>query len=255
MNQLRVGNPAENQAHLGLIIGNMTKPVNGNPALLTHEEVETIFHEFGHLLHLLLTTVPVKSLAGTNVPWDFVELPSQLMENFCWNRKTLDTFALHFETNETIPDELFKKMLNARNYMSASACMRQLSFAKLDLKLHLDPNLNTGIDLNELDNQIIGSYKMQLSEASPTILRQFGHLFSDPTGYAAGYYSYKWAEVLDADAFTKFEESGTLSSEVGLSFREEILSKGNSLPVEQLFKNFRGRDPELQALLDRNGLD
>ena len=144
-------------------------------------------------------------------------------------------------------------MLNARNYMSATACMRQLSFAKLDLELHLDPTLNTNIDLNLLDQEIIGSYKATLSETTPTILRQFGHLFSDPTGYAAGYYSYKWAEVLDADAFTKFEEHGTLSPEIGRSFRKEILSKGNSQPVDQLFHNFRGREPKLQPLLERSG--
>ncbi|MFV8748917.1 M3 family metallopeptidase [Nannocystaceae bacterium ST9] len=261
MNALFTHEPNKPDAppHLGLICGNMTAPLDGKPALLNHREVETVFHEFGHLLHHLLSEVEVRSLAGTNVAWDFVELPSQIMENWCWERAALDLFARHHETGERIPDELFDKLIRARNFRSASAMMRQLGFASLDLALHLElaPALLAGREhpaLLEFCRAAQQPFAVVELPNDYAMVCGFSHLFAAPIAYASGYYSYKWAEVLDADAFEAFKQQGVFSREVGERFRKVILARGDSRDPAELYREFRGRDPELDPLLIRAGL-
>ena len=240
--------------HLGLICGNLTLPVGGKPALLTHREVETIFHEFGHLLHHCLSRVEIRSLAGTNVPWDFVELPSQIMENWCWERESLDLFSRHFETDEPIPEELFQKMKRAKTFRGGNAQMRQLSLGILDLSLHRGYSPASDGDPIRYARKLLQAFSPAKLPEDYATLAAFTHLFSSPVGYGAGYYSYKWAEVLEADAFTRFREDGVISRKVGHQFRECILAKGDSQDPAELYRSFMGRDPDLNALLERSGL-
>lgn len=263
---LLYGDGSEDAPLVGLICGNFTPPIEGR-ALLNHGEVETLFHEFGHLLHHLLTRAELRSQAGTNVAWDFVELPSQIMENWCWEREALNLFARHYETNEVIPEALFERLSRARTFRAATAQMRQLTFATVDLLLHTQfvPASSEVFEqesFRDLEGKRALAYAFEImNELSPTrlfeeyaMINAFTHLFASPVGYAAGYYSYKWAEVLDADAFSRFKREGLFSREVGESFRRELLSQGSSADPQDLFKAFMGRAPELEPLFVRQGL-
>jgi oligopeptidase A len=240
--------------HLGTVCGNLTPPSGGRPSLLTHREVETIFHEFGHLLHHCLSRVEIRSLAGTNVAWDFVELPSQIMENWCWEREALDLFARHHETGAPIPEDLLAKMKRARTFLAANAQMRQLGFGFLDLLLHTAYSPESDGDVVEYSRRLIGQFSPAPLPAEHATVASFTHLFANPVGYGAGYYSYKWAEVLDADAFTRFRALGILSGEAGREFREKILARGDGEDPSVLYRDFMGRDPDPETLLERAGL-
>lgn len=259
MNGLITGGPGVGghsgfHPHLGLICANITPPLGDKAALLTHDEVQTLFHEFGHLLHHLLSNVEVRSLGGTNVAWDFVELPSQIMENWCWEREALNLFARHVETGEVIPEALFSKMKRARTFREATAMMRQLGFATVDLALHRSYDPARDGDLVRYTNSVLEAYAPARYPPDYAFITGFSHLFSSGIAYAAGYYSYKWAEVLDADAFSLFLEEGVFSREVGLAFRRSVLERGDSEDPMKLFKDFRGREPSVDALLLRSGL-
>ncbi len=263
MNDFLSGGPREGGLflpHLGFIAGNFSPPEAGRPSLLTHREVQTVFHEFGHLLHHLTSRVPIPGRGGLNVAWDWVELPSQIMENWTYEEEALALFAKHYETGEGIPREILDRLLAARRFLGGWAQMRQLSFGSLDLALHgelapgLDPEAAEGPDGSR---SVMAFAEERLLSFSPTpnfarnhILSTFSHLFSG--GYAAGYYSYLWSEVLDADAFGRFVEEGVLNPSTGRAYLEAILSRGDSADPEDLFREFMGRDPNPEALLTRN---
>ena len=240
--------------HVAVFAGNFTPPVGDKPALLNHREVETVFHEFGHTMHHASSQVEVRTLAGTNVAWDFVELPSQIMENWCWEKQALDLFARRYDTGEPIPDALLERLQAARTFRTANAMMRQLGFAQADLALHIDWDPEKDGDPVLFGRAIFEQHSPLPLPSEHAMLASFSHLFSSPVGYAAGYYSYKWAEVLDADAFSRFSREGIFSREVGEAFRRNILAKGNSADPMALYRGFMGREPTLEALLVRDGL-
>ena len=230
---------------------NLTKPTETKPALLTLSEVETFLHEFGHALHGIFANTRFESLSGTSVYWDFVELPSQIMENFAVERDFLNTFAQHYQTAEPIPEELIDRIVSSRNYNAAYACIRQVSFGLLDMAYYtLSEPFNADVLQFEKEAWAPAQLLPQLPDTCMSV--QFGHIMSG--GYAAGYYSYKWAEVLDADAFSLFKEKGIFNQEVAQSFRDNILSKGGTEPPMVLYKRFRGQAPSIDALLQRNGI-
>ena len=233
---------------------NSTPPVDGRAALFTHDEVITLFHEFGHGLHHMLTRVDHPEIAGiAGVEWDAVELPSQFMENWCWEREALDLFARHHETGEPMPEDLFQRLQGTRHFQTALQLLRQVEFALFDMRLHSGPVPATADQIQrELDR-----VRDEVAVIRPPSFNRFQHGFTHifAGGYAAGYYSYKWAEVLSADAFARFEEEGLFSPEVGTAYLKEILEVGASRPALESFKAFRGREPTIDALLRHSGLE
>ena len=256
MDAFITGGPRENgvDPHLGLMCGNMTPPSGETPSLLSIREVETVFHEFGHLLHHAMSRVPVKSLSGTSVAWDFVELPSQIMENWVMEREALDLFARHYQTGEKLPQDLFDKMVAARNYRAANFAMRQYSFGTTDLTLHVEFDPTSSENPVTVAREIMGRFMPAPLPDDYAQIASFNHLFSSPVGYGAGYYSYKWAEVLDADAFSRFAREGIFNRDTGRAYVDTILSRGGSDDPAQLYRDFMGRDPDADALLKRSGL-
>lgn len=233
------------------ITTNFTKPTSDRPALLTFAEVTTFLHEFGHALHGIFANTRFKSMSGTNVYWDFVELPSQIMENFATEKEFLSTFARHYVTGEPIPEELIRRIIDSYNFNAAYACLRQVSFGLLDMAWYTRTSPFEGdVKAYEKESWTKAQTLPQPDETCMSV--QFGHIMSG--GYAAGYYSYKWAEVLDADAFSLFQEKGIFNSEVAQSFRDCILSKGGTEHPMTLYKRFRGQGPTIDALLRRNGI-
>lgn len=243
-------NGSDSRPHITIVM-NFTRPTETKPALLTFNEVETFMHEFGHALHGMLANSTYSSLSGTNVYRDFVELPSQIMENWAVEKEFLDRFAVHYKTGEPIPAPLVQKIVDAQNYLAGYLSIRQLSFGYLDMAWHTLEAPYTG---NVKDFENIAWAKTQIFPSIPEacMSTQFGHLFAG--GYAAGYYGYKWAEVLDADAFNVFKEKGLFNKDVAASFRKNILEKGGSERPMLLYKRFRGHEPTVDALLKRSGL-
>lgn len=232
---------------------NFTPPVGGTPALLTHNEVVTLFHEFGHGLHHMLTKIDVASVSGINgVPWDAVELPSQFLENWCWEKSVIPLISGHHETGEVLPNVLLDKLLAAKNFQSGMTMVRQLEFALFDFRLHRQYEPNNIIDVQEVLDKVRNEVAVIKTPAFNKFQNSFSHIFAG--GYAAGYYSYKWAEVLSADAFSLFEEEGIFNKATGEKFLSEILERGGSEEPMTLFKRFRGREPEIGPLLRHSGI-
>ena len=244
----------EIQLPVAYLVCNFPPPVGDQPALLTHNDVETLFHEFGHGLHHMLTQIDVRDVSGINgVAWDAVELPSQFLENWCWEKEALNFISGHFETQEPLPQTLLDQMLAAKNYHSAMQCVRQIEFALFDFQMHLQYNPEQPEDIKNILNAVRKEVSVIHPPSWNRFQNSFSHIFAG--GYAAGYYSYKWAEVLSADAFSKFEEDGVFNSDTGAQFRDIILANGGSQDAMDLFVQFRGREPDVQALLRHTGIE
>ena len=233
------------------IVCNFTPPTKTTPSLLSFQEVTTLFHEFGHALHGMLANTTYASLSGTNVYWDFVELPSQLMENWCFEKAALEGFARHYQTGKTLPENLIVKLKKKAQFQQGLQTLRQLSFALLDLSFHND-QANEIEDVKDHEMKVMAPFQRTPSIPENIICTAFSHIFQG--GYAAGYYSYKWAEVLDADAFEYFKEQGILNPKIAKEFASSILSKGGTEHPMKLYKRFRGKEPNIEALLNRSGL-
>ncbi|HLE94619.1 MAG TPA: M3 family metallopeptidase [Sulfuricaulis sp.] len=241
------------QVPVAHLVCNFSPPVEGRPALFTHEEVITLFHEFGHGLHHMLTRVDYVGVSGINgVAWDAVELPSQFMENWCWERQALDLISGHYQSHEKIPAGLYARMIAAKNFQSGMQFARQLEYALFDMRLHSNHDPERGASVQQLLDEIRAAVAVIIPPAFNRFQNSFSHVFAG--SYAAGYYSYKWAEVLSADAFSKFEENGVFDRATGLEFMRNILEQGGSREPMELFVNFRGRAPRMDALLRHSGL-
>jgi oligopeptidase A len=251
LSRRRVGNRV--QTPVAYLTCNFIPPAGRRPALLTHDEVTTLFHEFGHGLHHMLTRVDYPSVAGIRgVPWDAVELPSQLMENWCWEREALAVISGHHETGEPLPDEVYERLRAAKNFQSGMQMLRQVEFALFDFRLHLDYDPGAGACIQ----QTLDAVRREVAVVHPPDFNRFAHAFSHIFGgsYAAGYYSYKWAETLSSDAFALFEEKGIFDRETGLGFLRAILEQGGARDAMELFVAFRGREPTIEALLRHSGI-
>lgn len=238
------------------MVGNFTPPTKtetgDKPSLLTHDEVITLFHEFGHGLHHLLTKVTVGDVSGINgVEWDAVELPSQFMENWAWDSEGIELISHHVETGESLPADKLKALLDAKNFQSGMQTLRQIEFALFDLLLHATTPAPDYAGLLDTLNQVRADVAIMQTPEYNRFANGFSHIFAG--GYAAGYYSYKWAELLSADAFAKFEEEGVFNAKTGKAFRDNILAVGGSLPAKTNFENFRGRPATVDALLRHSG--
>jgi len=255
MDECRVRRQTERgvQLPVAYLTCNFTRPVGDKPALLTHDEVTTLFHEFGHGLHHMLTRQTVADISGINgVAWDAVELPSQFMENFCWEREGLDLIAGHVDTGEPLPEALFDKLIAAKNFQSAMGMIRQIEFSLFDFRLHHELASPSAGDVQALLDEVRDAIAVVPRASFNRFQNSFGHIFAG--GYAAGYYSYKWAEVLSADAWSAFEEAGIFDPATGRRFRTEILERGGSRDAAVLFEAFRGREPSIEPLLRHSGI-
>ena len=222
--------------------------------MFTHDEVTTLFHEFGHGLHHLLTRIDVPEVAGINgVEWDAVELPSQFMENFCWERDALLLFARHYQTGEPMPEDLYQRMYAAKHFQSALQMLRQIEFALFDIRLHQRLDIDSPTPIQQILDAVRDEVSVVDTPAFNRFQNGFSHIFAG--GYAAGYYSYKWAEVLSADAFAAFEEEGIFNPDTGRRFLHCVLEQGGSRPAMESFRCFRGRDPDIDALLRHSGIE